>query len=468
MSRCSFIFAFAVIITAFAAACGGEENPEKDPASQSVRPLQPLVYTERPDLSPEAAAVREERLMRQLLEGSHASGSWGMLDSEETFDGDQLTDAEALGEALFEALIERDEAQWDAIFIGPDAYASGTGVGADEARHFVDDIQGDSRALWRSFEPARASEAPSGGLGEVFEFAELDLGSVRETDGFTEHRDNTLELRLRDHEVTFELAIPTIVRLAGDDGAPRAGRLALASPVQTSQKLSTYLDAGLHLKEELLEVREYPYPMAVGNFWRYRRQPAELVDGGLEPLDDDDEEADIGADETLQEVTDVDRLDSMWLVRLRRTYEDEDLTTLVHHRLLTPRRIYRCDDDCREEIEDLDWLLEYMAEETPLFRFPLRLDQGWTRGGHLTEEGAQFSTEPDWRDVEAPAGNFANTVVVRGIGPLAHIDPYIKGRSQRRFFSHGRGMVRREVAGEGDEESTPVIEELVETRLMPR
>ncbi|MFW5968244.1 MAG: hypothetical protein ACOCV2_12030, partial [Persicimonas sp.] len=130
--------------------------------------------------------------------------------------------------------------------------------------------------------------------------------------------------------------------------------------------------------------------------------------------------------------------------------------------------IYRCDDECRDNIDDLDWLLEHMAKETPLYRFPLRLDQGWTKGGRLTDEGAAFSTEPDWRDVEAPAGNFSNTVVVRGIGPLAHIDPYVKGRSQRRFFSHGRGMVRREIAGEGDEESMPVIEELVETRLMPR
>ncbi|MFW5968867.1 MAG: hypothetical protein ACOCV2_15180, partial [Persicimonas sp.] len=309
MTRRSFILILAVVLAASAAACGGEDTPEKERSSDTARPLQPLVYTERPDLSSEAAAVREERLMRQLLEGSHASGSWGTLDTEKTFDGDQLTDAEALGEALFEALIERDEARWDALFIGPDAYADGAGVRDEEARHFVDDIQGQSRALWRSFKPARASEAPTGGLGEIFEFSELELGSARESDGFTEHRDNTLELRLTDHEVTFELVIPTIVRLADDENAPRAGRLAIASPVQTSQKLSTYLQAGLHLKEELLEVREYPYPMAVGNFWRFRRKPAELVDGGLEPLDD--EEVDIGADETLQEVTDVDRFGSM-------------------------------------------------------------------------------------------------------------------------------------------------------------
>src|SRR5690606_40048204 len=50
-----------------------------EPVSERM-PLQPLIYTEFPNLTPEAAAVRERRLMRQLTEGAGGGGQWGDLE----------------------------------------------------------------------------------------------------------------------------------------------------------------------------------------------------------------------------------------------------------------------------------------------------------------------------------------------------------------------------------------------------
>lgn len=479
----------AALVGAGVYGCGGEDSAPDPTVRSAERPLQPLIYTERPDLSHEAAAVRERRLMRQLLEGSSASGSWGSLEADQSKEYAPVRSADELGEAMFEALVNHDEGQWDRLFVAPDAYAQMVRVEVDEARKFVDDLQAKSRRTWQSFEPGRPSEAPEGGLASVLEFHALELGEGRTLGGgladddepVAQYWGNELVLRLSGTDVFFELRIPKILRVSNPRQGPQVATLALGAAVQMSSKLEVYLRAGLHLKPQLLEAHEYAYPLAVGNFWRYSRRPVQSDDQGEArgdeevveaALDEQVVEADdsprIRATETLLEVTGVDDFGPLRMVTLRRTYNDEAMTTIEQQWLVMARRIYRCSRICRNKVEDFGWLLGYLARETPIYRFPVSLEEAWGVGGELSEDSSTFRVDADWHDVDVRAGNFSNTVAIDGVGALEAMDPYHRGRSQRRFFAHGRGLVRRELGGEGAREGAAVVEELVESRIMPR
>jgi hypothetical protein len=468
-------------------ACSDAHERAPRPTKAEQRPLQPLIYTERPDLSVEAAAVRERRLMRQLLEGSSASGNWGDLEAVSETKRPTLTDADQLGEAMFDALVERDEGLWDALFVAPADYAGMVHLDLDKSREFVDDVQAKSRETWESFEPGRASEAREDGLEGLLEFASLELGEGRTVGGsvaeddepVAQHWGNVLELRLSGTDVHFELRISKILYVAHPRHRPNQPMLGLASAVQMSSQLEVYLRAGLHLKPELLETREYPYPLAVGNFWRYRRSPADgpadEADGSAsKPADSEELDAEnaaysgLTATETLLEVTSVDRHGSWRLVTLRRSYNDENLTTYNQHWLVLPRRIYRCSSVCRTHSDDLGWLLSYLDQQTPIFRFPMNLEDGWGEGGQSADASAVFEVGADWSDVDVPAGNYANTVAIEGTGPLALIDGFYRGREQTRYFAHGRGVVRRVLGSRADGSRGRVVERLVESRIMPR
>jgi hypothetical protein len=454
-----------------ASACGDGRDDPSPPQRERVEPLRPLIYTERPDLSEEAAAVRERRLMRQLQQGSSISGSWGSLKTPEQAERPATATAEQLGRAMLEALVGRDEAKWDKLFVAPADYIGMVHVELDEARKFIDDIQGRSRGAWRSFEPAQPSEAPEGGLGEVLEFVELELGQGRTLGGakagpeepVAQYWGNTLKVGLVGTDVVFELRIAKILRIPAPQHNPRQPALALGAPVEVSPQLGVYLRAGLHLKAQLLEPREYPYPLAVGSFWRYRRR---LADQEAEPPPE--RAGGLEATESLLEVVAIDRYDGWRLATLRRSYNDENLTTIDQHWLVTPRRIYRCTSACLRHIEDLGWLLEYIARQAPIFRFPMGLEQAWGAGGRPADSEAVFRVAADWHDVQTQAGSYTNTVAIVGGGPLGAIDPFHRRRSQTRYFAHGRGVVRREL-GEPDDSSEPaLVEELVESRIMPR
>ena len=66
--------------------------------SVSRTPLQPLIYTELPDLTAAAAAVRERRLLRELLHGTEKGKEWGRLQSRENLPAP--TNEQELGELL--------------------------------------------------------------------------------------------------------------------------------------------------------------------------------------------------------------------------------------------------------------------------------------------------------------------------------------------------------------------------------
>lgn len=480
---------FVFLIAVSAMACSDSDTPARPRHAREVVPLQPLIYTERPDLSAEAAAVRERRLMRQLLEGSNAAGSWGKLDEQAAAKRPDLSSADQLGRAMFDALVDRDEALWDGLFVAPADYAGMVRLELDQARKFVDDVQGKSRTTWRSFESGRPSEAPEGGLGSLLAFDGLELGEGRTVAGPVAEDDepvaqywgNILRLRLKGTDVYFELRISKILRIAHPRAHPNQPALGLASPVQMSPQLEVYLRAGLHLKPQLLETREYAYPLAVGNFWRYRRSLADAhkADGESEAdaalLDEAEPQpgvapaaAGLAATEALLEVTSVDRYGSWRLVTLRRSYNDEKLTTVNLHWLVLPRRIYRCSRICRVHVDDLDWLLRYLDRQTPIYRFPLGLEDGWGGGGETAGAEAVFRVGEDWHDVEVPAGAYMNTVAITGTGPLDASDPMYRGHRQTRYFAHGRGVVQRVLEPVGADDQPAIIERLVESRIMPR
>lgn len=477
----------------------------------ALRPLQPLVYTEQPTLTPEASGVRERRMLRQYEQGASASGSWGAALGAQGAKRAPIPDAQVLGEAVFKALVERDEAGWDALFVAPEDYAGLVRVDLKDARKFVDTLQASSLEVWRNFEPGLASEAPDGGWGSVLEFVELELGQGRRVDGpvaeegdvVAQHWGNILKLKLRGSDLVFELRIRKILRIQSSVRTPGASTLSLGSAVEMSPLLDSYARAGLHLKPELLETREYPYPLAVGNFWRYHRSrvtpknaasdspssasaegaPTAEQGAGV-ALDADPLQPDtlahppastaLAATETLLEVVSVDRYGSRRLVTLRRSYNDEALSTSYEYFLLLPKRIYQCSSACRGRIKDLAWLLAYLDRETPIYVFPLSLNEAWGAGGELRAESGSdgansvFEVGSDWRDVSTPAGTYTNTVEIRGLGPLSSISSYYRGREHTRYFAHGHGLVQRVLRETSAGGVDTVVEKLVESRIMPR
>lgn len=483
-----------------ALAGGGCADIEPGATPEVERPLRPLIYTEQPQLSASAVAVRERRLMRRLVENADLSGAWGELQAPHTAALRPPASADRLGRAVFDALVRRDEALWDAVFVAPEDYAALVRVELSTAREFVDDIQAKSLDVWNQLESERTSESREGGLGAVLEFAGLELGAGRTVAGpiaapgepVAQHWGNVLKLRLRQSDFEFELHIPKILRIEHTQADPRAMALVLGSRVELSRPLNVYLRAGMHLKPQLLEAREYPYPLAVGNFWRYERtllEPGGAPTGSAARDGDSDgdalgaldeaqdygaQSAGLAASETLLEVTAVDRFGTHRLVTLRRSYNDEALTASEQYLLVLPRRVYRCEARCRNNLRNLGALLDYLDQETPIFQFPLGLNQSWGAGGRSAPAGAGgaaarvFTVESEWRDVQTPAGTFANTAVIHGAGPLAAISVYYRGRQQTRYFAHGHGLIQRVLHEKSASGERAIVERLVESRIMPR
>ncbi|RDV36848.1 hypothetical protein DV096_17320 [Bradymonadaceae bacterium TMQ3] len=443
-----------------------------------TEPLRPLVYTEHPDLTPEGAAVREGRLLRELRQGAELSGGWGRLETESDRKMPLISEGEALGEAIFEALTTRDEALWDHLYIAPESYAQLVKVSPEKAHEFVDVQMGGALQTWEIFTPTRSSEGADGGLGELLELEGLELGEGRTVNGpvakederVVQHWGNVLRLRYAEADVVFELRISRIFRVPSPQD-PTREVLVLASPVEADRRLRTLVALGLHLKPELLRSREYPFPLKEGNFWRFRRYNRALGQEEVDPL-----EIAVGGQaaagtprspEVIMEVLGVEQYGTWRLVHVMRSYEDADFTRAHERWVLTPRRIYVCNARCQARIDDLSYLLEYFEYQVPIFSFPLEPGQGWGRAGLGAEEGT-FVVDESWHRVETPAGGFVGTYAIEGTGPLTQSSPYFRLPDQRRYFAPGRGVVRRELR-EPDARGNliDVVEDLVEYRIMP-
>lgn len=458
--------------------CFAADPPsESDDAPARIRPLQPLVYTEDPDQTPSAAAARERRLLRRLRRGARSDGNWGTMSGTSSESFAELDSGHTLGRALFEALVERNDAAWDDAFVAPRDYAALVDVDLEHARRFVDRQQAAARDVRRAFHVERASERPKDGLGSLFEYESFELGEPRTLAGdqtdderAAQYWNNVLRFSLKTADVEFEVEVPKVLRFdvpEADDGSEETDggsyRLGVASKMRIGRKLRVFLDAGFHLKPELLEASEYPFPLQVGNFWRYRRRTSDTRPPDESSSSDLSLETPLEATEVTVSVEDVDRYRTRRLVHLRARYNDADLTLDRTFWLLSPRRIYLCPRPCRRRVGDLDWLLRFLARQTPVFVFPL--DKGRSWGG---ADGATFEVASDWSDIEVPAGSFFGSTLVEGTGPLAEDVPFGSIRALRRALSPGNGIVQRRYRTRLDGEEHQVIESLTDYRIMPR
>ena len=442
---------------------------------ETRQPLRPLIYTELPQLTPQGAQVREERLMRRLVEG---------LSEEEMEEASGArraklpapTSARSFGRLIFHALITQDAFLWEHCFVSPESYAALVHMKLPEAKEFVDNTLGATLPVWAMFQVTRTSEAPGGGLGEVFEFEELMLGPPRlasgqrvdpqDEDSAQQHWGSVLKLRLkRSPSTSFTLHLPKVVRVP-DPRKLKTGEplLALAEPLEASSRLKTFVDAGLHLKPELLRSQDYPYPLAVGNFWRYRRTHTLDAPGSSpsSPPERGDQAgawggegaSGLGVSEALWEIVKIERYDSWRLVEVRQSYNDQDFTEITHHWLVTPKQIYPCSRECIRHVDTLDWLLPYMERTTPAFRFPM--PASWRRV-----------------DLEVPKGEFVGLVEMPHQAGQAASDPLLTLESSVQYFSPGQGVVKRQLVGTsplpGSLGPARVVatEELIESRIMP-
>jgi hypothetical protein len=415
-------------------------------------PLQPLIYTELPGLTPEAAALRERRMLREFV--GAADATLGADAAPRVW----ATSAQELGELFVRSLFDTREVRWEDAFVSAEDYARMVRLDPAEAARIIDEVIAESLPAWRAFGAEHVSQLPEQGLGAVFSFEGLALGAGRTLGGKLAYGDevvaqrwgNVLTLGLRGTDVRFELTISKILHVPAHEGRP--AHLAIAGPVRLSKQLEVFLEAGLHLKAELLRSQEYPYPLSVGNFWRYRRYRVreQLAEQDALLAELAAPEQTFEATEVLQEVVSIERHGSMRLVRMRWSYNDQALTKLEQAWLVTPRRIYLCDRGCLRRVEDLGWLLHQLPHESPLFVFDR------ARGAHVL------------RDVEVPAGTFIaahlHTQRINGASP----DPFVQLSLMERAFAPGRGLVWQRLTGKSAAgEPVVFIEELVESRIMP-
>lgn len=445
-------------------------------APKAHTPLQPLIYTELPNLTPEAAEIRERRLVRELVDGQVTRDPKVQQPQRRM---PVARDARTLGKVIFNALIKQDDALWDHAFVSPTSYSRMVHIKQKDARKFVDELMGKSKHTWELFSIAHVSEAPEGGLDTIYEFAGLELGQPRLASGRrakkNEHADqywgNKLKIRLRGAEVVFTLTIPKILNVV-DRAKNPSGQpvLCVASKVIADRSLNVFVAAGLHLKHELLRSQEYPYPLATGNFWRYRRFIKGKNDKAVDPIDvsfqapvDTELVANpvrFDATESLIEVLSVSRYRGMRLVKLRKNYNDQQLTTREFYWLMTPRHLYACSKQCVRRVDNMRWLLDYMQRQTPLFVFPLKPGDDWGKGI------SRFTVKQQVETVTTPAGVFIASYVIKG--KRGQPDPSMLLLEQTQILAPGRGLVRLTRRGKTPGgEMIEMVEELVELRIMP-
>ena len=464
--------AVCLILGSFALSACVSEAEETSPAS----PLQPLVYTEVPNLTPAAARVRERRLMRQLVERAPRADASAAPNKPLP----AARDAQTLGRLIFDAVLKQDDALWNHVFVSPKSYSRMVHVKPKVARKVIDEMMGDSQPTWDLFAVKHLSEMPEGGLQNVFEFKGLTLGQgrmssgqrAREGERAQQYWGNVLKLGLRGSDVVFELRISKILSVV-DRAKEQSGRpiLAIASKVTAAQSLRVFVAAGLHLKAQLMRAQDYPYPLAVGNFWRYKRydkgqdiKSTGMMDSALNaPIEQllpaGQEQLAFDASETLVEVLSVKRFGSMRLIKMRKSYNDQKLTSRDYYWLMTPRRIYACSRACVRKVDDLSWMLGYMQRQSPLLEFPMR-------PGHQWGKKQKMVVGEQTRTIETPAGTFLSTYQISGL----HLDkdPQLTAKEVTQSMAVGKGIVEISRAGvTWSGESKEIIESLIEQRIMP-
>lgn len=437
-----------VVLLTVTTACPPSE-PHGEP------PLRPLVYTESP-----------HGQSRPLIPGYE---EWAgdvdptafPLDTEPTVDFTfppartrDLTTPEGLASALFQALESLDQSELDELLISAEDYAQIAHTGSDTAASHAAELRAQTGELMQSFRGELLSEQREGGLGSMLVFESASEGSYRLVTGAraTVPEEAIMvwgaELRMRrtDSDLVFRIRIPKLLKLP-------SGEWRIAEVPELGGRLEMFLAMGFHLSPVLLAFEHYPLPLHTANYWTYqvrsipRLSPSEMGDVGHE------------ADETLDRYRDVvlsrQEYDGYALVRLRREYlSDQERRDETVSYLLTARRMFLCNRDCRRNVENIDWLLSHFSNAvTPELVFPLLPNMSWRRGGRPDLDG-DYRTWSEYESSNVPAGHFDRTVRV--------MNSARSGRTHR-FLASGIGVVLVRIDGATD----TVFHELVDYRIIP-
>ncbi len=461
--------------TLLLAACDNLPAAEPTPP-----PLKPLIYTESAEYTPDFAQKWEDDLLRSF----EATGRLQAQPAEDQAapaadPGDDiieqdlppaapaapaprsdeldLSSPDGTAAAAFQAILRQDRATFDRLLIDQDGLKTLTGVGATTAERRIAALQKAAYKAWSTFSPGNASEEPVGGLAAKLTMTEVRLGTPGDVRG-KKPRDEADTVQYWGTEIafaltaepqgdaapyTFTLTLPRLLKLP-------SGEWRIAAAPQVGSPFLTYLDAGIHLKPELLQPEHHEFPLSVGNFWRYRVTWPErdtTSDEPLPPLED-------LPPETVQiEVTEVVRFDGYRVATLRRTHTAEKAETSLFYLLVTPRRLYHCDRYCKTRSEDLDYVLDHIRLSTPLLIFPLRENVAWTKGGKIVFENARYNAQEQREAAQTPAGTFTDTIVVQG---------RTSSGVEIRYFKPGLGVVKRILRGNTGTRA----EELIEYRVL--
>jgi hypothetical protein len=365
-------------------------------------PLRPLVYTELPPSEDEEG---EEAVL-------------------------EITDVapEDLGYALFEAIVSRDRASYERLFVSGAEWAALVRLPADKAEAESARILARSELLWELFTSDLPSEDPLAGVGTRLSLSEFRLGKGRNLAGKTatgehdeavQHWGNELRLLLQNNERPFVIRLPKIVNTMHG--------WRIAAPVELDQGLQMYLEAGMHLKDAMLASQYYPFPIEVGNYWKYDVQSLQRE---AEPSDLELELAESVTDL----ITEVRHRDGYWIVRFERSSNVEGVEPRYVSWLVTARRIYLCDRDCRYQIDNIAYILNYMLRKTPIYVFPMHEKLAWATAGKPGQRNRyEVQTLPEG-GVHTPSGIYSSGYTIAG--------SVEEGREERSFVP-GTGVVMR-------------------------
>jgi hypothetical protein len=240
---------------------------------------------------------------------------------------------------------------------------------------------------------------------------------------------------------TFSITLGRMLKTPG-------GEWRLAAAPTLAGSFHTFLAAGFHLKPEILQPEHYPFPLSVGNFWLFHVRKPNADSTDTPPV------ATPVVEEVRIEVTHIEQGRGYRVVTLKRHDKTEDTKVSTFHYLVTPKRLYTCNNYCKSRSKDLSFVLDYVSQRVPVLVLPMLPDMAWGLGGEIVEHGkGKYRTAQRLELTVVPAGEFSETVVVLGESG---------GMRETRHFKPGLGFVRREV----ETSAGPRVDELVKFRIL--
>lgn len=368
---------------------------------------------------------------------------------------------EDLGYALFHALVDHDRKAYEDMFISASALSELVRTSMEHATKESARIIEQSELLWTLFSPQLEAEEPLGGLSTRLRLSEFRIGkgrnlagkiAVPELDEVVQHWGNELRIELLDSDKILTIRVPKIVK------TPMGWRIAQVVELDTSLRI--YLENGMHLKSDLLTSEHYPYPLEVGNFWKYKVESLIADPSQAQPDEDsyyrDGPPAEITKTEMIKEII---HRQGYWMVRFEQSIVDsskpiaESTTTSSYSLLVTPRAMYPCGRDCRVNIDNISYLLGYISRQIPIFVFPLEVGKRWHTAARPESHNRYEVRSLADEKIVVPSGAFSQAYVIFGS---------IEEGREERFFVPGTGVVRRNLrSGAGQKQENLILYRLI-------